>query len=50
MPSARCFGIVADLVGLGAAIHLVAGLTLLSGFVVAYAMAEANPQPVPLAP
>jgi predicted MFS family arabinose efflux permease len=39
-------GIVADLVGLGAAIHLVAGLTLLSGFVVAYAMTEAHPQAV----
>jgi MFS family permease len=33
-------GIVADLVGLGAAIHLVAGLTFLSGIIVVYAMAE----------
>src|SRR5882724_243352 len=38
-------GIVADLVGLGAAIHLVAGLTLLSGIVVAYIMVEARAQP-----
>ena len=38
-------GIVADLVGLGAAIHLVAGLTLLSGIVVALVMAEARAQP-----
>ena len=34
----------------GAAIHLVAALTLLSGLVVAYAMAEANPQPVAVSP
>jgi MFS family permease len=43
-------GIVADLMGIGAAIHLVAALTLLSGLVVAYAMAEASPQPVAVAP
>jgi MFS family permease len=42
-------GIVADLVGLDAAIHLVAGLTLLSGLVVAYAMAEASPHAVTVA-
>jgi predicted MFS family arabinose efflux permease len=42
-------GIVADLVGLGAAIHLVAGLTLLSGLVVVYAMAEARSYPVTVA-
>jgi hypothetical protein len=33
-------GLVADLVGLEAAIHLVAGLTLCSGFLVARAMDE----------
>ena len=33
-------GIIADFVGLGAAIHLVAALTFLSGIVVMYAMAE----------
>jgi MFS family permease len=38
-------GVVADFVGLGAAIHLVAGLTLLSGIIVAYAMAEAKARP-----
>jgi MFS family permease len=38
-------GIVADLVGLGAAIHLVAGLTFLSGIIVAYAMAEGRAAP-----
>jgi MFS family permease len=42
-------GIVADLVGLDAAIHLVAGLTLLSGLVVVYAMAEARSYPVTVA-
>jgi MFS family permease len=31
-------GLVADFVGLGAAIHVVAGLTLISGLVVAWAM------------
>jgi MFS family permease len=35
-------GVVADLVGLGAAIHLVAAVTLLSGVVVAYAMSDAR--------
>jgi MFS family permease len=40
-------GLVADLVGLGAAIHLVAGLTLVSGLVVAWAMRP--PRPAPLA-
>jgi len=39
-------GVVADLVGLGAAIHLVALLTLLSGLVVMRVMAQ--PAPVPL--
>jgi len=38
-------GVVADLVGLGAAIHLVAALTLLSGVVVACAMRK--PRAVP---
>jgi MFS family permease len=33
-------GAVADFVGLGAAIHLVAALTLLSGIVVAFAMRQ----------
>ncbi|RPH84678.1 MAG: MFS transporter [Candidatus Rokuibacteriota bacterium] len=36
-------GAVADLVGLGAAIHLVAALTLVSGLVVARAMREPRP-------
>jgi MFS family permease len=40
-------GAVADLVGLGAAIHLVAALTLLSGVVVAGAMKKPRPGPVP---
>jgi MFS family permease len=40
-------GAVADLVGLGAAIHLVAALTLASGLVVARVMRK--PRPVPLA-
>jgi MFS family permease len=39
-------GIVADLVGLGAAIHLVAALTLASGVVVAWVMREASATPV----
>jgi len=38
-------GVVADLLGLGAAIHLVAGLTLLSGMVVACVMVEASARP-----
>ncbi|MEX2146397.1 MAG: MFS transporter [Candidatus Rokuibacteriota bacterium] len=38
-------GLVADFVGLGAAIHLVAALTLLSGLVVMYAMAERRAVP-----
>jgi MFS family permease len=42
-------GIVADLVGLGAAIHLVALLTLLSGVVVAGVMRQPRPAPVPSA-
>jgi MFS family permease len=36
-------GAVADLVGLGAAIHLVALLTLLSGLLVMWMMARATP-------
>jgi hypothetical protein len=40
-------GVVADLVGLGAAIHLVALLTLLSGLLVMRAMAQ--PAPVAIA-
>jgi predicted MFS family arabinose efflux permease len=40
-------GIVADLLGFGAAIHLVAALTLLSGVVVVWAMGEGQPLPVP---
>jgi MFS family permease len=40
-------GAVADLVGLGAAIHLVAALTLVSGLVVARAMRERRPLGVP---
>jgi predicted MFS family arabinose efflux permease len=39
-------GVVADLVGLGAAIHLVAALTLLSGLVVARTMRPAAVTPV----
>jgi MFS family permease len=39
-------GIVADMVGLGAAIHLVALLTLLSGVLVIRAMGEPAPVPV----
>ncbi len=41
-------GLVADLVGLGAAIHLVAGLTLLSGLIVAAVM-EPRSAPAPSA-
>jgi len=40
-------GAVADFVGLGAAIHLVAALTFVSGLVVARAMRK--PSPVPIA-
>jgi MFS family permease len=40
-------GAVADLVGLGAAIHLVAALTLVSGLVVARAMREPRPLGAP---
>ena len=39
-------GVVADLFGFGAAIHLVAGLTLLSGLVVAWAMEQPAAQAV----
>jgi predicted MFS family arabinose efflux permease len=39
-------GAVADLVGLGAAIHLVATLTLLSGVIVAWAMERPAPRAV----
>jgi MFS family permease len=39
-------GAVADMVGLGAAIHLVAALTLLSGFVVARTMRPAGVTPI----
>jgi len=39
-------GIVADLVGLAAAIHLVAALTLISGLVVVRAMRKPTPSPV----
>ena len=39
-------GAVADMVGLGAAIHLVAGLTLLSGLVVARTMRPAGLTPI----
>jgi predicted MFS family arabinose efflux permease len=38
-------GIVADLLGMAAAIHVVATLTLLSGVVVALRMAETRPAP-----
>jgi len=38
-------GVVADLVGFGAAIHLVAGLTLVSGLVVARVMERPAPRP-----
>jgi len=41
-------GLVADLVGLGAAIHVVAALTLGSGLVVARLMAAPRPAPVTL--
>jgi MFS family permease len=41
-------GVVADFVGLGAAIHLVAALTLGSGLVVVGAMRKPRPVPVPL--
>jgi len=40
-------GLVADLVGLDAAIHLVAALTLLSGVAVARLMSQPAPEPVP---
>lgn len=36
-------GVIADLVGMGAAIHVIAGLTLLSGLVVAFRMYETLP-------
>jgi MFS family permease len=39
-------GLVADFVGLGAAIHLVAALTLGSGLVVAWAMRQQRPAPI----
>jgi MFS family permease len=39
-------GVVADLVGFGAAIHLVAALTLVSGLVVARVMERPTPRPV----
>src|SRR5207245_1684587 len=42
-------GAAADFVGLGAAIHLVAALTLVSGLVVAGTMAQPRPVAVPLA-
>jgi len=42
-------GLVADLMGLGTAIHVVAALTLLSGLVVACTMVEPNAQPVAVA-
>src|SRR5881296_3304407 len=41
-------GAFADLVGLGAAIHLVAALTFISGLVVAQAMRKPSPAPVAL--
>jgi MFS family permease len=40
-------GLIADLVGLGAAIHLVAALTLLSGLIVTQTMQQPKPVPVP---
>jgi MFS family permease len=43
-------GVMADLVGLGAAIHLVAVLTLLSGLLVIYLMARPAPIPVTATP
>jgi MFS family permease len=42
-------GAVADFVGLGAAIHLVAALTFVSGLVVAWAMRTPSPVPAPSA-
>jgi MFS family permease len=39
-------GVVADLVGLAAAIHLVAALTLVSGLVVIRAMGRPSPRPI----
>jgi MFS family permease len=39
-------GLVADFVGLAAAIHLVAALTLVSGLVVAWAMRQPRPAPI----
>jgi MFS family permease len=41
-------GLVADFVGLGAAIHLVAALTLVSGLVVAWAMRAPRTVPLPV--
>ena len=38
-------GLIADLVGLGAAIHLVAALTLVSGVAVTWLMRTLRPQP-----
>jgi MFS family permease len=40
-------GLVADFVGLGAAIHLIAALTLVSGLVVAWAMRQPRAVPMP---
>jgi MFS family permease len=40
-------GLVADFVGLGAAIHLVAALTLISGLVVAWVMRQPRAAPIP---
>jgi MFS family permease len=40
-------GVVADLVGLAAAIHLVAALTLISGLVVVRAMGKPSARPIP---
>src|SRR5690242_21814113 len=40
-------GVVADLVGLAAAIHLVAALTLISGLVVVRVMGKPSPRPIP---
>src|SRR5262245_8814732 len=41
-------GVVADVVGLGAAIHLGAALTLASGLVVVLAMGRASPGEIPV--
>jgi len=43
-------GVIADLAGIAAAIHVVAALTLLSGLVVAAVMREARPTAAPGAP